>query len=487
MASPCKRREPSATVTPTETVILKLPSFGTQSGEIIIQASLNSVNGISMPDITLTLDMNAVIRDVSVSNTVSGEFVQTWLGRPWIETVADSGVEKARRSLNEAREGGVSAFRRILQRFPSGLELPIEYTTVRLGGDQGMISVGRNLQASSELQSRLIAAQQAMERDYWKLREVETRYRLLFDSSNDAVLVLNSEDMRVVDINPAAIRALGLTRGWDFIDEIAPRERDAFRDMLMRARESGRAPGGVFHIGADAAPWILRSSMLNDDASIFYMLQLVSVAESRPPDSPAVGSAGLAGLVQAMPDGFIVLDRFGVVLAANPSFLRLVEVNEEGAVVGRRLDRWLGRGQDDLNALMSGLRRRGAVRLFSTTLCRENSGRVDVEISAGGNADEDPAYVGVVVRELARRIPAVGRGAAPALPPLDDGATPLKTLVQAAVAVVERHYVETALRITDGNRTAAAERLGVSRQSLYAKLNRYGLESGTESESQKSD
>ena len=79
---------------PAETVIFKLPSFVTQSGEIIIQASPNSVNGLSTPDITLTLDMNAVIRDVSVSNTVSDEFVQTWLGRPWIETVADSGHRK---------------------------------------------------------------------------------------------------------------------------------------------------------------------------------------------------------------------------------------------------------------------------------------------------------------------------------------------------------------------------------------------------------
>jgi transcriptional regulator PpsR len=188
-----------------------------------------------------------------------------------------------------------------------------------------------------------------------------------------------------------------------------------------------------------------------------------------------------------MPDGFLVLDREGVVLEANPAFLRMVEMADDRALSGCRLDRWLGRGENDLNALLSGLRRRGAVRLFSTTLRGEAGGRVEVEISAGGDADEDPAYVGVVVRELAHRIHAIGRAALPALPPLDDAGTPLKTLVQAAVAVVERHYVETALRITDGNRTAAAERLGLSRQSLYTKLNRYGLDAGTEAESPQSD
>ena len=36
--------------------------------------------------------------------------------------------------------------------------------------------------------------------------------------------------------------------------------------------------------------------------------------------------------------------------------------------------------------------------------------------------------------------------------------------------------IESALELTNGNRTAAAELLGLSRQSLYAKLNRYGLD-----------
>ena len=42
--------------------------------------------------------------------------------------------------------------------------------------------------------------------------------------------------------------------------------------------------------------------------------------------------------------------------------------------------------------------------------------------------------------------------------------------------IVEQHYIEAALELTRGNRTAAAELLGLSRQSLYAKLNRYGLD-----------
>ncbi|MGZ8403091.1 MAG: helix-turn-helix domain-containing protein, partial [Rhodoplanes sp.] len=41
------------------------------------------------------------------------------------------------------------------------------------------------------------------------------------------------------------------------------------------------------------------------------------------------------------------------------------------------------------------------------------------------------------------------------------------------VAVV--NYVRAALDLAGGNRTAAAGLLGLSRQSLYAKLNRYDI------------
>ena len=40
---------------------------------------------------------------------------------------------------------------------------------------------------------------------------------------------------------------------------------------------------------------------------------------------------------------------------------------------------------------------------------------------------------------------------------------------------IERLCIETALELTGNNRASAAELLGLSRQSLYVKLRRYGL------------
>ena len=49
-------------------------------------------------------------------------------------------------------------------------------------------------------------------------------------------------------------------------------------------------------------------------------------------------------------------------------------------------------------------------------------------------------------------------------------------LVRDAIGLVERHYIDAALQLSEGNRTAAAELLGLSRQRLYKKLDRYEME-----------
>ena len=51
----------------------------------------------------------------------------------------------------------------------------------------------------------------------------------------------------------------------------------------------------------------------------------------------------------------------------------------------------------------------------------------------------------------------------------------LKDIVAKTTDVVEKMCIETAVEMTSNNRVAAAEMLGLSRQSLYVKLRKYGL------------
>jgi DNA-binding NtrC family response regulator len=55
------------------------------------------------------------------------------------------------------------------------------------------------------------------------------------------------------------------------------------------------------------------------------------------------------------------------------------------------------------------------------------------------------------------------------------GRVPMKDIVGETTDLIEQLCIEAALDLTRDNRAAAAEMLGLSRQSLYVKLRRYGL------------
>jgi len=419
-----------------------------------------------------------VIREATLCNTISGEAVETWLGQSWADTASDVGNDNIRRMMEDARANGVSGFRQIVQRFPSGLELPVEYTTVRLGA--GLMAIGKSLQAVTDLQTRLIADRAAIEQDYWKRRAAESKYRTLFDVSADSMMLLDPKTLRIVEVNPAAAAVFGRERGGGFDDLLAESDRVGFRSMLQRVREQGKAPGIIVHLGEGRQAWGARATIIDAETGIVVLLQLSAVGSLA---SGAERNDGftLDHLIEFLPDGFVVLDRDGAIRRANRAFLDMVQAGAEGAVLGVDLGRWMRRPGADMQVFRAALNRNGAVRLFPSSVQGEWGAEVEIEVSAGGCSDG--ASVGVLLRDIGRRLPqddggkgtrtSIGLRAEP------DYDIPLKQRVIDAVAGVEREYIELALARTGGNRTAAAELLGLSRQSLYSKLNRHARDGGS--------
>ncbi len=459
----------------------------------------------TQPDVTLLLDLDGVIRRATVADGLPAEVAESWVGRPWTETVAEDASEKINVMLHDARTMGVCAYRMIYQRFPNGLELPVEYSAIKLGDNSGLIAIGKNQQTVADLQNRLIAAQQAREQDYWKLREVETRYRMLFETSGEVVLVVRADNLRIVEANLAALRALSLAPGQDLLPELQPSEQDVFRAVLSRVRQQGRAPGIVLHLGVDRAAWTMRAAQMTTESQDVFLLQLSPMAPTLIPQGTSLprGRADRVALpvdelMERVPDSFVVIDQAGTILRANAAFLDLVQIGNEGSVLGEKISRWLSRPGADMAVLLATIRRHRYVRLFSTTLSGELSSDVAVEISAAASSDNQPRYIGLLIRDISRRIaqanPAPqateailtgGNNLLAALGAMADhlGQTSLPSLIKQTVSVVEKHFIEAALEQSDGNRTATAELLGLSRQSLYLKLNRYGLEGGGQASS----
>ena len=55
------------------------------------------------------------------------------------------------------------------------------------------------------------------------------------------------------------------------------------------------------------------------------------------------------------------------------------------------------------------------------------------------------------------------------------GRLPLRDIVRETTDLIEQLCIEAALDLTGDNRASAAEMLGLSRQSLYIKLRRFGI------------
>lgn len=112
------------------------------------------------------------------------------------------------------------------------------------------------------------------------------------------------------------------------------------------------------------------------------MRLLVRVRPAHAPESPADRSATLARLVDAASDSIVVTDSSGRILAANPAFLSLVQVDAEIEVKGRSLPDWMV-GSELLDELIPQVRRQGIASRRAAQLRQPGGQRPAlVEISA---------------------------------------------------------------------------------------------------------
>ncbi|WP_230207015.1 PAS domain-containing protein [Novosphingobium sp. Gsoil 351] len=162
-------------------------------------------------DIALVLDTTGRIVDIS-ANPVEFPDMNTWAGSLWSETVTIESRIKVAEMLECARKGETQRWRQV-NHISRGGDVAVRYTVVPLAGGRRTIALGRDMRDSAALQQRLLQAQQSLERDYMRLRQVETRYRLLFDMSAEPVLIVDADTQRIREANPAAHELLAARPG----------------------------------------------------------------------------------------------------------------------------------------------------------------------------------------------------------------------------------------------------------------------------------
>jgi transcriptional regulator PpsR len=437
-------------------------------------------------DIALVVDADGTIRDIAFQSDELSADLDTsdaWVGRRLMSTVvADSRAKVTHLLADAAAHNERPKWRHINHATADGSSIPVLYCAVQVGADGRMVAFGRDLRAMSSLQQRLMTAQETLERDYSRMREVEARYRLLFQMSSEAVVILDTVRLRVVEANPAA-RAMFAGHNEDaagqaLTDIFSADTLQSVQAHLGAIRGDGRAeefPATLASTGADVQ--VAASVFRQENATLFLMR--ISTMAAQTATMPDV-KRKLLKLVESAPDGFVVADSSGNILTANAAFLELAGLANEDLARGESLDRWVGNSGVELDVLITNLRQRGSVRFFTTAM-RGEDGRVSqVEISAVSIGNGGQPSFGFAIRNIGPRLQMESKSTRPLPRSIEQlteliGRVSLKDLVRESTDVIEKLCIEAALELTGDNRASAAEMLGLSRQSLYVKLRRYGL------------
>ncbi len=440
-------------------------------------------------DVALIIDDKGVIRDLAFgSEELLREGYYDWLGKPWAETVTVESRPKVAGLLRDSRANAAPRWRHINHPSAEGTDLPMSYAAIALppagrGKSVGRAIVfGRDLRANVALQQRLLSAQQAMERDYWRLRHMETRYRSLFQVAAEAVLIVDAASGRLDEANPAAAALFGAdaSRAGSVLAESfdAP-GRNGVQALLARVNASGKAESLVARLASSDVDLRVAASLFRQEKTT-HLLVRVSPAEGAVAGAEAHAQSALLKLIQAAPDAFVVTDLEGSILSANRAFVELAQLATEAQVRGQSLEQWLGRTGVDLNVLISNLRQRGSVRMFATVMRGEYGTTSEVEISGVAVTEGELPCMGFTIRDVSRRLagePRTGREMPHSVGQMTElvGRVPLKDIVRDTTDLIEQLCIEAALELTRDNRASAAEMLGLSRQSLYVKLRRFNI------------
>lgn len=361
-------------------------------------------------------------------------------------------------------------------------EFPVRYSFHRIGPDGAILMLGRDLRPVAEMQQQLVKAQLALERDYETQREYDTRFRVLMESTSEAIVFVSMKTGEMAEANPAAAAMLGRARealiGSPFSGCFEGRKRG---DLIDGLATKAMADGGGF----------IKSDLRSNGQTVNIMPTLFRAAGERVllcrmayADESQVKADDLTrnmhDLYVSGPEAIVFATDGGEVLSANEAFLDLIDVAHDINVRGRSLSDYLQRGSVDLKVMIENASRAGRMRMYSTKVAGEYGSPRAVEISVTRLHAGPHAVFAFVLRDANH----ADTGRNVANPASDEsmrsvvelvGSATLKDIVAETTNVVEKMCIETAVELTMNNRVAAAEMLGLSRQSLYVKLRKFDL------------
>jgi transcriptional regulator PpsR len=462
---------------------MNMPRKGRRSGAQFLDLSHAAGRLIAASsDLALIVDPDGVVDEVWVGDAMdpNGGW-QNLVGLRWEEALAEDSQSKVEPILREAREGRTQRARELNIKVDRVGEVPVRCRAVLLADGKHVAVLARDLRPLSTLQQRIVSTQQAMDREYGRLRQADTRYRVLFHVSSESVLVADAASRRVLEANPAAATLLG--------DSVQGLQGQLLHELFDAASRTavqglvGAAEAGAPPTDLDVALPGQKERLVSVSASLFRQsgtpLVLLRVWRTGSTATPsAARTSRMLAVLDALPDGLVVTGEDRRVLSANTAFCEIVQQASEKQIIGQPLDRWVGRPGVDLNIIVANLREHGSVRGFSTILRSDFGPSQEALVTAVSALDGKVPCLGFTIRPVSSRLSGMSGAAMPrSVEQLRElvGRVSLKELVRESADLIEKLCIEAALDVSGNNRASAAQLLGLSRQGLYSKLRRHGI------------
>jgi transcriptional regulator PpsR len=450
----------------------------------LIEPKLLSEIVSTAADISLLVSSSGQVCSVMVNpNHSAFGKLDHWVERPIQEIMtSESYIKFVRRSEAMYKTGSAALGIELNHVDETMFEFPLRYSMHCVGPDKSILMLGRDMRQIAEMQQQLVMAQITLERDYESQREMDTRYRVIMEATRDAVVLVSMTSGRIADLNSAAAAMLGGTRqdlmGAAIAQEFEGRRRGEFLENLSNVASADSVSPVDLIARRSQRKMRVIPKLFRAAGERLMLCRLEAPDYTTLPQQE--NSENLERLFHEGVDGMVFLDQDGVILSANDAFLKLTDSTHLSNVRGRPMADFMARGTVDMRVLLDNAKRSRQLRLYATKVLNEFNGQIAVEVSATYLNDRPNPVFGLVLRDASRtemlRRPGFSGG--------DDGmrsvmelvgSSTLKDIVSETTDVVEKMCIQTAVDLTRNNRVAAAEMLGLSRQSLYVKLRKFGL------------
>jgi transcriptional regulator PpsR len=436
-------------------------------------------------DIAVMIDLKGSIKSVLVNQSEQyyGD-LSHWEGKNITKFLTMDSIPKLERALDKLNSGQTILHSIELNHQDNAKwQFPVRYNAHLVGQNDNILLLGRDLRSISETQQQLVKAQIAVEQSHEERKEYDAHYRSIFSTADEPIFVLDAKTGKIRQANPAACTLLG-----EDIDTLLAEpfgkfvgfkdKKDLADRMAMAAMSKTTLKVIISHNGQDTEASLY--TVIYRASGQQVLLVRLNLEKNRANLNDPL-SQNLIALYKNGTDGIVFTNASGVISYVNESFLELLNTAQGSEIVGRSLGDFLSKGQIDLAVMLENVQRVGQMRIYSTDLKNDFGLKTAVEVSMTKISSNTSKQVSFVIRETSRAEPPGPMR--PAIASNDNnpsiaelvGSASLKEIVAETTDVIEKICIQTAVETTNNNKAAAAEMLGLSRQSLYVKLHKYGL------------